>query len=58
MFLGVTKLRGASPLYINYFFEVSQARPLYIYFFEVVRIFLGVTDVRGPDHSTFIFSRS
>ena len=32
-------------------------QPLNIYFFEVVFI-LGETVVRGPDHSTFFFSRS
>ena len=35
----------------------KRARPLYIYFSEVIYI-LGETVVRGPDHSTFIFSRS
>jgi len=44
--LGVTVVRRARPLYT-----------LNIYFFEVV-IILGVTVVRVPDHSTFIFSRS
>jgi hypothetical protein len=29
----------------------ERARPLYIYFFEVVMV------VRGRDHSTFIFGR-
>ena len=35
----------------------ERARPLYIYFLEVV-IILGATVVRGPDHSTYIFWRS
>ena len=35
----------------------ESARPLYIYFFEVVTI-LRETEVRGPDDSTFIFTRS
>jgi hypothetical protein len=37
--------------------DLERARPLYIIFFEVVFI-LGITVVRGPDDSTFIFSRS
>ncbi len=36
--------------------DLERAIALYINFFEVV-IILGVTVVRGPDHSTFIFSR-
>ena len=46
----------AIPLYI-YFFKVVKILALYIFFFEVV-IFLGKTEVRRPDHSAFIFSRS
>ena len=67
--LGITEVRGpdhTQHLFFrgrNYFGRDGgeRARPLNIYFFEVV-IILGETEmravVRGPDHSTFIFSWS
>jgi hypothetical protein len=62
--LGETVVRGQKTLHL--FFRGcnnfghhggERERPLNIYFFEVV-IILGETEVRGPDHSTSIFSSS
>ena len=62
----LAKLKTTQHLFFrgrNYFGRDGgeRARPLNIYFFKVV-IILGEMEmravVRGPDHSTFIFSRS